>query len=158
MQKMIDNSDSSNTLTLEIINDAPLRTEFLPAAEAPTGRTDVPSQPSKKKTDTPGGSRPKKREEKVPDGKTKMTSQSAQRQRSPKPKPLTKAAPQPAREAKAPKRNSKTKPGVTHVSVTPDDEKSSSRSSSSSYSTRSSNSESCRNNQRACQQMDDEDF
>ena len=158
MQKVIDHSDSSNTLTLEVINDAPLRTEFLPAAAAPTGRTDVPLQSPKKKTETPGGSRPKRREEKVQDGKTKMTGQAAQRQRSPKSKPITKAAPQPSLEAKAPKKNARTKPGVTHVSVTPDDEKSSSRSSSSSYSTRSSNSESGRNDQRARQKMDDEDF
>jgi hypothetical protein len=131
MQKMIDTSDSSTTLTLEVINDAPLRAEFLPATGTPSGRIDGPRQASQKKADTPSSStKPKKRQESAAEGQPKMTLHLERRQSNTEAKPPTKPAPQSCQAARATKKGPKTKPGVTPVSITPDDEKSSTASSS----------------------------
>ena len=115
-------------------------------------------------------SKPKKEKDQAtaaapPAGKAKMTLHLGQRPKSPQAKPPAKPAPQPPQSTKpASKRGSKTKPGMTHVSITPDDERSSSngsRSSSGSYSsgTRSTaNSGAPRAERTSHKEMDEDDF
>ena len=161
MQRFIDNSDSSTTLTMEVLDDTPLRSDSVPAPGTPAGRKSAPVQPPKKRADTQGASsEPKKRQEKGPEGKPKKTIPSGQRQRSPEPRQPARQAQQPPLQTNASKRSSKIKPRGTHVSVTPDDEKSPSRSSSStSSSTKStSNSTSSHNNRGTRHQIDAGDF